>query len=89
MVMTNRDLSYMAWRSRRSAGRARTARLNAGLPPFERLRLRGPDEAAILRRVGTPEALIGPVGSNEEVARERQALLRFARRIRMRPQSTS
>jgi hypothetical protein len=87
--MTNRDLSYMAWRSRRSASRARTARLNAGLPPFERLRLRGPDEAAFLRRVGTPEALIGPVGSDAEVALERQALVRFARRIRMRRQLNS
>ena len=80
--MTDRDLSYAAWRERRARRRARVARLDAGLPPFRRLRLRSPDEAAFLRRIGTPESLVGPVGSDDSVAEERRELVEFARRLR-------
>jgi hypothetical protein len=79
--MTERDLSYAAWRRRRNQT-SRAARLDAGLPPFRRLRLRAPGEAAFLRRIGTPEALIGPVGTDEAVARQRRELVSFARRLR-------
>jgi hypothetical protein len=81
-AMTDRDLSYAAWRERRARRRARVARLDAGLPPFRRLRLRSPEEAAFLRRLGTPESLIGPVGSDDSVAQERRELVEFARRLR-------
>lgn len=82
--MTERDLSYAAWKSRRGRTAARRARLDAGLPPYQRQRLRGEAEARFLRRIGTPEALIGPVGTDEEVARERAELVEFARRLRRR-----
>lgn len=81
--MTDRDLSYAAWRERRLRRAPRAARLDAGLPPFRRRRLRSPGEAAFLRRVGTPEELVGPVGSDDAVARERRELLEFARRLRI------
>jgi hypothetical protein len=79
--MTRRDLSYSAWKQRRSQ-RSRATRLDAGLPPFRRLRLRSPGEAEFLRRIGTREALIGPVGTDEAVARQRLELVNFARRLR-------
>jgi hypothetical protein len=80
--MTNRDLSYAAWQSRRFSGAERRARLDAGLPPFRRQRLRTKEEARYLRSIGTDEALIGPIGTDEEVARQRAELLTFARRLR-------
>lgn len=79
--MTKRDLSYSAWQRRRSQT-SRAVQLDAGLPPFRRLRLRSPGEAAFLRRIGTPETLIGPVGTEEAVTRERRELVSFARRLR-------
>jgi hypothetical protein len=80
--MNRRDLSYSAWIQRRQRGSARFARLDAGLPPFRRLRLRSPGEAAFLRRIGTPEPLVGPIGTDEAVARQRRELVSFARRLR-------
>jgi hypothetical protein len=56
--------------------------LNAGLPPYRRQRLRSEAEARFLRGMGTPEPLIGPIGTDEEVARERAELVDFARRLR-------
>jgi hypothetical protein len=44
--------------------------------------LRSPEEAAFLRRLGTPESLIGPVGSDDSVAQERRELVEFARKLR-------
>ena len=32
--------------------------------------------------MGTPESLVGPVGSDDSVARERRELVEFARRLR-------
>jgi hypothetical protein len=80
--MSDRDLSYSAWQARRRRDAARAARLDAGLPPFRRLRLRSASEAAFLRRIGTPESLIGPVASDEDVERQRRDLVDFARRLR-------
>jgi len=80
--MSERDLSYAAWQARRGRSAARRARLNAGLPPFRRERPRAPAEARFLRELGTPEQLIGPVGTDEEVEREQAELVEFARRLR-------
>ncbi len=80
--MSERDLSYAAWQARRARSRERLARLDAGLAPYRRERLRGAVEARIRRRAGTPEALIGPLGADEEVERERAELVEFARRLR-------
>ena len=82
LVMSERDLSYSAWQARRGRGAARLAYLNAGLPSFRRERLRGEDEARFLRRIGTTESLIGPVGTDEKVEREQAELVEFARRLR-------
>jgi len=80
--MSSRDLSYAAWRLRRSQNKIRRARLEKGLPPFRRDRPRRPGEAAFLRSIGTPEQLIGPVASDAEVDRAQEDLVGFARRIR-------
>lgn len=80
--MSERDLSYSTWQSRRGRAAARRARLDAGLPPYRRQRLRSKAEARFLRRIGTPEPLIGPVGTDEEIARERAELVEFGRRLR-------
>lgn len=80
--MSERARSYSTWQSRRRSGAARRARLNAGLPPYRRERLRSEAEARFLRGIGTPEPLIGPVGTDEEVAKERAELIQFARRLR-------
>jgi hypothetical protein len=61
----------------------RRRRLAAGFAsPYRRDRLRSESEARFLRRIGTPEHLIGPVGSDEAVAAERAGLVEFARRRR-------
>ena len=80
--VSKRDLSYAAWLSRRRRDAARYARLNSLLPPYHREKLRSEAEALFLRRIGTPERLIGPVGSEDEVDREQADLLKFARRLR-------
>jgi hypothetical protein len=80
--MAERDLSYAAWQARRGRSATRRARLDAGLPPYSRQRLRGEAEARVLRRMGTPAALIGPIGTEDEIARERNELVEFARRLR-------
>jgi hypothetical protein len=80
--MIQRDLSYARWAARRGGVKPQLARLDAALAPFRRMRLRTAEEALILRRLGTPEGLVGPVGSDDDVARERQDLVDFARRLR-------
>lgn len=80
--MRKPDFTYAAWQARRGRRSDRLARLNAGLPPYRRERLRGAAEAATLRRLGTPEELIGPVGSDAEVDQQRAELVAFARRLR-------
>jgi hypothetical protein len=82
--MASRDLTYDAWQARRSENRRRRRLIEAGLPAFRRERLRRADEAAFLRRIGTPEDLIGPVASDAEVDRAQEDLVLFARRMRKR-----
>lgn len=81
-MSTSRDISYAGWQARKGRSMARLAQLEAALPAFQRERLRPASEAEALRRAGTPENLIGPVGSDDEVARERADLIDFARRLR-------
>ena len=82
--MTRRDLSYEAWRCARARNAAWCATVDAAVPRAPRVQLRDPDEAAFLREIGTPEELIGPVGTAEEVDAQRAELLEFARRLRER-----
>lgn len=82
--MSDRDLSFEAWQSRRGRTAARCARIDAALPPFRRERLRSREEAEFLRSIGTPENLIGPVASDDEVERERADMSEFARELRSR-----
>jgi hypothetical protein len=82
LKMSTCDLSYPAWLARRGCTTERLAVLNRGLPPYRRERLRGAVEADVLRRTGTPECMIGPVGTDDDVQRERAALVLFARRLR-------
>ena len=57
--------SYEAWHGERARNAAWVAQveraLEPALGPYRRERPRDPDEARLLRRVGTPERLIGPV----------------------------
>jgi len=81
--MPERELDFQIQTARRERTAARRKRLAAGfLTPYRRDRLRSESEARLLRRIGTPEELIGPVGSDDEVAAERAALVEFARRQR-------
>ena len=80
--MIDRDLSIESQMARRKRSGAGRARLAAGIAPYRRERLRSESEARFLRRIGTPEDLIGPIGSDEEVAAQREELVEFARRLR-------
>ena len=80
--MNDRDLSVESQMARRKRSGARRARLAADFAPYRRERLRSESEARFLRRIGTPEDLIGPIGSDEEVAAQREELVEFARRLR-------
>lgn len=63
----------------RAAGAADSADL---VSDGVRERPRAESEARFLRRVGTPERLVGPVVSDERAAEELSGLLRFARELR-------
>jgi hypothetical protein len=78
------ELSYEEVRRRSERTAARRRRLDRGLPPHRRELLRSETEAEVLRRHGTPESLVGPVGSDEEVARQWAELVAFARELRAR-----
>jgi hypothetical protein len=58
--MIKRDNSYAAWQAEKDGNEAWCARVDAALPAFERTMPRDPIEAAFLRSIGTPDALIGP-----------------------------
>jgi hypothetical protein len=53
-------ISYEEWRQGAPRRRAQTEEILALLGPMRRDRPRHPTEAAFLRRIGTPERLIGP-----------------------------
>lgn len=78
------EVSYDEVRRRSERAASRRRRLDQGLPPYRRERLRSETEAAVLRRHGTPESLVGPVGTDEEVARQWAELVAFARELRAR-----
>lgn len=58
--MKTQTINYEEWRRGASNRRARTERVLARLGPIRRERPRDPTEADFLRRIGTPERLIGP-----------------------------
>lgn len=81
--MPERELDFESQILRRERTAARRRRLVAGfVAPYRRDRLRSESEARLLRRIGTPEELIGPVASDDDVAAERAALRVFARQRR-------
>jgi hypothetical protein len=49
----------------REARRIAMAKVAATLGPYKRERPRDPEKAALLRKSGTPERLIGPIGTTE------------------------
>jgi hypothetical protein len=56
--------SYETWQAERPRNAAWVAQveraLEPALGPYRRERPRDPDEARLLRRIGTPERLVGP-----------------------------
>jgi hypothetical protein len=58
--MRTQTINYEEWRRDAPRRRAQTVRILALLGPIRRDRPRDPTEAAFLRRIGTPERLIGP-----------------------------
>ena len=53
--------TYEAWQAERARNAAWVAQIERALGPYRRERPRDPDEARLLRKIGTPERLIGPV----------------------------
>ena len=57
--------SYETWKAERARNAVWVAKveraLEPALGPYRRERPRDPDEARLLRQIGTPEELIGPV----------------------------
>ena len=53
--------SYESWKAGRPRAQAWADKVLRALPTTRRERPRDPDEAGLLRRIGTPEELIGPV----------------------------
>lgn len=58
--MKIQKMSFEQWRREAPERRARSAQILAGFGPARREKPRDPDEAEFLRRIGTPERLIGP-----------------------------
>jgi hypothetical protein len=59
--MKTQTITLEEWRREAPEQRAKTAKLIAALGPIRRDKPRDPVEAEFLRRIGTPERLIGPV----------------------------
>lgn len=59
--MKREPLSYDRWRREAPALRAKSATLIAAFGEIRRDKPRDPVEAELLREIGTPERLIGPV----------------------------
>jgi hypothetical protein len=58
--MKTKTITIDEWRRDAAVRRAKTAAILARVGPARRDKLRHPTEAAFLRRIGTPERLIGP-----------------------------
>jgi hypothetical protein len=54
-------IRYEEWEAERPRNEAWARRVDAALGPYRRERPRDSEEAALLREIGTPEELIGPV----------------------------
>jgi hypothetical protein len=58
--MNTQTISFEQWRREAPKRRAQSARVLARLGPIQRDKPRAAAEAQFLRRIGTPEHLIGP-----------------------------
>ncbi|HEY1457942.1 MAG TPA: hypothetical protein VGF15_05450 [Solirubrobacteraceae bacterium] len=58
--MKTQTISFEQWRREGPQRRAQSAQVLARLGPIRRDKPRDPTEAQFLRRIGTPERLIGP-----------------------------
>ena len=58
--MPERRRTYAEWQARRSRSESWAQQVLRALPTRQRERPRDPEEAALLRELGTPEELIGP-----------------------------
>lgn len=54
-------IRYKTWKAERPRNEAWARRVDRALGPYRRERPRDPEEAELLREIGTPEELIGPV----------------------------
>ena len=63
--MTGAVKSYESWKANRPRAEAWAAKVMRALPTTRRERPRDPEEARLLREIGTPEYLIGPVREPE------------------------
>lgn len=59
--MKTKTLTIEAWRREAPQFRAKSAEILAGFDPPRREKPRHRTEAELLRRIGTPERLVGPV----------------------------
>jgi hypothetical protein len=59
--MSMRTRSYERWKAECPANTAWVEQVDRALGPYRSERPRDPDEAELLREIGTPEELIGPV----------------------------
>jgi hypothetical protein len=55
-----RKISKEVWLAQRPEAARRSAAVDRLMPPYERTRPRDPDEAALLRKRGVSERMIGP-----------------------------
>jgi hypothetical protein len=62
--MSTRRITYAEWQAERERMAAWVELVDRAMPEYQRRRPRDPEEAAILRRMGTPERLIGPTRTN-------------------------
>ena len=53
-------ITAQTWKAQREEAARRSAAVDKIMPPYVRTRPRDAEEAAILRRRGVPESLIGP-----------------------------
>jgi hypothetical protein len=58
--MALRRYTYRRWLADRAESEAWCATVDRAMPRFERVKPRDPDEASLLRAMGTPQSLIGP-----------------------------